>query len=175
MIATLKNGLEVIIKDAVVDDALKVLEYMKTVNQETKNLTREPDEFQMTLEEETAFLKRAIESDHEAVVCAWDQDKLISVCGIHGSSLKRLKHRVNLGISILKDYHDLGLGTILMNVLIERAKELGKLKIELDVRSDNLGAIEVYKKTGFEVEGVRKNGFYVDGKYVDLLLMGKFL
>lgn len=171
----IKDGTEVEIREIKVSDAAKAIEYMKIVNTETKNLTREPDEFQMTLEQEEKFLEQAVGSEDNFIYTVWKEDELIAMTGIHGSSLKRLKHKVNLGISILLKYHNQGLGTKLMELLVEKAKELGKTKVELDVRADNPNAIKVYERTGFVIEGVRKNGFYVDGEYIDLVLMGRTL
>ncbi|AIO19659.1 putative acetyltransferase YhhY [Candidatus Izimaplasma bacterium HR1] len=172
---TLKNGLEVEIRQVQVSDAAKAVEYVKIVNTETKNLSRDPDEFTMTVEEEKKFLENAVNSEDNFIYVAFDKDRLISMTGIHGSSLRRLKHKVNLGISVLQDYNNLGLGSILMDLLVEKAKELGKTKIELDVRQDNPNAIKVYKRAGFEIEGIRINGFYVDTEYIDLVLMGRII
>jgi len=172
---TIKNGIEVEIREIKVSDAENAVEYMKIVNTETKNLTREPDEFTMTVEQEEKFLEDAIQSEDNFIYTVWHEGTLISMTGIHGSSLRRLKHKVNLGISIIQKYNNLGLGTILMDLLVEKAKELGKTKVELDVRADNPNAIKVYKRAGFEIEGIRKNGFKVDGEYIDLILMGRIL
>ena len=43
-----------------------------------------------------------------------------------------------------------GLGKWMVNFLIERAKELGYQKIELDTASVLIEAIELYKKMGFK-------------------------
>ena len=171
----LKNDIVVQIRGVKIEDASAVLDYMTVINCETKNLTREPDEFNMTLEQEEEFLRKCIDSEDNYIYTVWHNEKLISVTGIHGSSLRRLKHRVNLGISILKEYHNQGLGTTLMRLLIQKAKELGKTKIELEVRKDNPNAVKIYRRTGFEIEGIRKNGFKVDGEYIDLILMGREL
>lgn len=171
----LKNNIEVEIREIKVSDAKDAVEYMKIVNAETKNLTREPEEFTMTVEQEEKFLNEAIQSEDNFIYTVWHKENLISMTGIHGSSLKRLKHKVNLGISILQKYNNLGLGSILMNLLVAKARDLGKTKVELDVRADNPNAIKVYERSGFEVEGIRKNGFKVDGEYIDLILMGRIL
>ena len=47
--------------------------------------------------------------------------------------------------------------------------------MDLEVRIDNYGAIHLYESLGFIKEGTIKNGFFVDNKYVDLLIMGKLL
>ncbi len=52
---------------------------------------------------------------------------------------------------------------------------MGKTKMELDVREDNPSAIRIYEKVGFLKEGIRTQGFFVDGLYKNLILMGKLL
>jgi len=175
MIKTLKNGVEILIREVTLEDTEEVLKYMQKVNEETKNLSREPDEFNLTFEQEYEFIKKVVKSENEMMITAWDNDKLISVCGFHGSSLQRLRHRVSMGISVIKDYHNLGLGSILMNEIVSNAKKYNKKILELDVRIDNEAAIRIYEKVGFVKEGIKKGAFYVDGKYVDLLLMAKEL
>lgn len=171
----LKNGKTVLIREAVATDAKKVLDYMHQINKETKNLLREPGEFTKTISEEEKYLEYTSLSKDNYMFSVWDEDKLISVTGFHGSSLNRIKHKVEFGMSVLKEYQQQGIGTKLMEVLCEKAKEMGKTKIELDVREDNLSAIKIYQKSGFQQEGIRSQGFLVDGEYINLILMGKVL
>ena len=168
----LKDGSVVLIREALPNDAEVVLEYMKKVNEETKNLTREPDEFKMTVEQEEQFLLRNKESEDNCMLLLFKDAELICTAGIHGSSLRRLKHKVGMGISVLLEYHNLGVGSVMMEALIEKAKEYGKKKIELEVRIDNPSAIHLYEKYGFKIEGEREMGFFVDNKYVNLIEMG---
>jgi RimJ/RimL family protein N-acetyltransferase len=39
------------------------------------------------------------------------------------------------------------------------------------VRENNANAIALYKKVGFEIEGVQRNAIFVDGTYENLILM----
>ena len=39
----------------------------------------------------------------------------------------------------------------------------------------NKAAINMYRKFGFEIEGICKRQFKIDEKYVDEIIMGKFL
>lgn len=172
---TLKNGMEITIREAVVEDAQILLDYFHQVNKETKNLTREPEEFTMTLEQEEQFLQRVTDSHNHAMFLVFYDDRLIATGGIHGSSLARLRHKVSFGISVFEQYHNMGIGTCLMEVIIMKAKELKLHKIELEVRNDNPNAIHLYEKLGFFTEGIREDGFYVDGKYIGLRQMGLIL
>lgn len=62
-------------------------------------------------------------------------------------------------IAVAPKYRGMGIGTKLMEALIKRAAELGLQDIILEVRESNSAAIDLYKKSGFEKIGIRKN-FY---------------
>jgi len=175
MNAYLKNGKQIEVRQAKVSDAEMILACMSTIIRETKNLAREPEEWRMTLEEEIEFLSKMVNSSNDFMAIALDGDRVISTAGFHGRDLKRFQHRVTLGISVLQAYQCQGLGTILMNYLIDKAREMGKKTIDLDVRRDNPHAIELYKKVGFHQEGIKEKAFYVDDRYIDLVLMAKHL
>lgn len=53
--------------------------------------------------------------------------------------------------------------------------QLGAEKMYLDTNVENDSAIKLYKSLGYEVEGRLKNELKIDGRYVDLILMGKQL
>lgn len=45
-------------------------------------------------------------------------------------------------------------------------------KLNLAVLENNVAAIQLYKKNGFEVEGRLKKDFFIDEQYYDAILMG---
>jgi len=168
----LKDGSKVYVRESVVEDAQILLDYLTIVNSETKNLSREPHEFKLTLEDEIKYLERVQKSNNNCSLLLFKEDELIGCASFDGYGLQRITHRVNMGISIKKAYHNKGAGKILLDALINKAKEYRKTKIELDVRSDNPNAIHLYQKCGFKIEGYREDGFFVDDKYIGLTLMG---
>ncbi|MBN2605430.1 MAG: GNAT family N-acetyltransferase [Bacilli bacterium] len=171
----LKDNTVVEIREAQVTDAKAILDFFNQVNLETKNLMREPNEYSMTLEEETAFLEKTVSSKDNYMCAAFLNERCISTAGFHGSSLQRVHHRVSMGISVLRDYHNLGLGSYMMKNIVDYAKIYGKQKVELEVRVDNINAIHLYQKFGFIQEGLISKGFFVDNQYVDLITMAKFI
>ena len=68
-----------------------------------------------------------------------------------------------------------GIASALMQAALQKARETSLTRAELYVRVDNTVAIEMYKKLGFEVEGLHKNATLQDGKYSDQLSMAKML
>jgi RimJ/RimL family protein N-acetyltransferase len=90
--------------------------------------------------------------------------------------LEKNKHTAQLGIIILKGFRRMHIGTALMNHLIGWArKQEGLEKISLTVFSTNKPATKLYQKFGFRTEGVSKRQYKIEGKYVDDIIMGKFL
>ena len=71
-----------------------------------------------------------------------------------------------------KDYRGMGLGTGLMSYLMEELARRGIRKTFLEVESNNVPAIALYEKLGFERYGQRQ-GYYGPGK--DAILMTKEL
>lgn len=175
MKTVLKTGQEIVIRQAKPEDAQGIIDTMALIISQTKNLGREPDEWNKTLEEEMAILTRFQTSPDDYMAIALDDGHIIAVASFHGRPLKRLRHRVNLGISIVQSYHNQGLGTALMTHLLDQAKLMGKHTVELEVRADNVHAIELYKKVGFVIEGVKKQGFFVDGDYIDEFMMAYYM
>jgi len=75
-----------------------------------------------------------------------------------------------------QDYHNVGLGTAMMNRILELARKEGMHRIGLHVIADNMRAVHLYEKSGFKVEGVLKASYFgADGKYHDELAMGPIL
>ena len=77
------------------------------------------------------------------------------------------------GLAIHPDYAGKGFGLKMMKEIIELANQHGYKRIELSVAAENLGAIKLYKKVGFEEEGVLRKYTYLkrEERFLDELLM----
>ena len=70
----------------------------------------------------------------------------------------RLAHVAGLGMAVHDDYQDRGIGTALMEAALDMADNWLNIKrVELDVYTDNLRAVHLYEKFGFEI-GARRRG-----------------
>ncbi len=70
------------------------------------------------------------------------------------------------------DYQNRGIGQLLMESAIERAKQIPGLEhLHLSVSLDAKAAIRLYEKVGFISTGVIKQQIKIDGKYHDLSTM----
>ena len=174
---TLRDGRQCTIRSVEAEDAPLMLQYMKIMLGETPFLLRTPEEFDYTAEEEAAILTRKRDDTRSLMLVAEKDGRIIASADIcsHGPK-SRLLHRSDLGISILKDYWHLGLGSALMERLIAFAQRSGYEQIELTVESKNRRAVNLYMKYGFTVFGTRPHGMkYPDGSYDNDYLMVRML
>ena len=173
----LRDGTCCVIRSAEPEDAAGMLLYMKTMLGETPFLMRTPEEFDYTEEEEAKILAGRRNDPRGLMLVAEKDGKIIANAGISSHGAKsRLMHRAELGISVLKDFWGLGVGSALMDRLIAFAAGAGYEQAELTVESQNSRALGLYLKYGFTVYGTRPHGMkYPDGSYDNDYLMVRML
>lgn len=82
------------------------------------------------------------------------------------------KNVYSIGITIGSRYWNRGYGKDSINVLLNYLfNELGAVRIELEVIKSNIRAISCYKKCGFIEESIKRSRCYIDGEYVDTIIM----
>lgn len=65
-----------------------------------------------------------------------------------------------------------GVGGALVAAALERARRVGARRVTLRVLGHNRPARALYESAGFAVEGLTPEEFYLDGRYVDDVIMG---
>jgi ribosomal protein S18 acetylase RimI-like enzyme len=126
--------------------------------------------------EETKSFVKAIEKNNSAQFYALDGETVIGWCDILPKPFEGLRHVGTLGMGILSEYRRRGIGKKLLELTIEHAKTVnGMEKVELEVFKSNASAVRLYRKMGFKKEGERKRSRKLDGRYDDIVLMGKFI
>ena len=100
---------------------------------------------------------------------------VVGGAGLHpaGASQRR-RHAMALGMQVQPAWQRQGVGTTLMDALVDYADNwLGLLRLELEVYTDNHRAQALYKRFGFVEEGVHRCHAMRDGVYVDSLSMAR--
>lgn len=88
----------------------------------------------------------------------------------------RLKHTAELNIGVAQSARGQGVGGVILQAGLERAFASTEIEIVyLKVRSDNIPAIRLYRRMGFETLAVLHRDVKIDGCYFDGLLMRKFV
>lgn len=85
-----------------------------------------------------------------------------------------MRHSGSIGIMVHKDYQNKGVGTALINAIIDIADNwLMLVRLELTVFEDNEVAIHLYEKLGFAKEGLKRFAGIRNGKYVNEYMMAR--
>lgn len=85
------------------------------------------------------------------------------------------KHVGVVGIVIKKGYRDLGIGTRMMQTLVDEARKKGLKVLTLSAFASNERAIHVYEKIGFTQTGLIPRKHFKEGKYIDEVIMTRML
>lgn len=173
----LKTGETVIIRTAVPDDAEAVLEHARIVLAKDMYNVTTLEEFEITVEKEREWIQAHYDNPAHIALVAQVNESLVGFLGFENGSRKRLAHQGTLHMSVRAKFRSKGVGTALLQSLIDWAEENPAIeKVALSVFAANQPAISLYKKMGFLEEGRRVRGIKIaDGKYVDDILMYRFV
>lgn len=156
----LKNGKELLLRNAEASDGKAVLENFNQTHAETDWLLSYPDENTFDVDKESRFLERKAASQNEIELVAVVDGKVVGTAGVDALGTRyKVAHRAEFGVSILKDYWGLGIGCAMMEACIKCAREAGYVQLELSVVADNARAISMYRKAGFVECGRNPKGF----------------
>lgn len=162
------------IRQVRIEDAQQLIELVNTIAGESENLTFTSGEFTLSLEQERSYLQQII--DHDGIyLVAEAEGQIIGLATCQESSRSRTAHRGELSICIRRSWWHRGVGSTLMERLLEQASQKGLRKIDLEVREDNVHALRLYEKFGFLREGIHRRMFCDGDRFVDGLYMGRFL
>jgi RimJ/RimL family protein N-acetyltransferase len=117
---TLKNGDELIIRE--VDDVRMVLDYIEDISGESDFLSFGPGEFGLTEPQRKEFLLQSREVDNRIFILAETDGRLVGPLGFSAGHRPRIRHPGEFGRSVRKEYWGLGIGSPLVDALIDWAR-----------------------------------------------------
>jgi putative acetyltransferase len=101
---------------------------------------------------------------------------IVGSARLQGMWPARIRHVGVLMVGVHPLHQRRGIGRALMAHLIEHARHKGIVRLELNVRADNIGAQALYCALGFVHEGTRARFIRLDdGTFVDDLTYCRFL
>lgn len=174
MVYDLRNDKKLSIRRAEERDARQLIDMYNRLGMETDFLTYGMDDYYFNQDQERQIIYNINSKENCIYIVGIIDGKIVGNLSFVASQRKRLMHRGELGIAVLKDYWNIGVGNCLMDYFFKWAQSTDKIKkVELQVRADNINAINLYLKWGFKFEGKIENGIMVNGKYYDLYYMGR--
>ena len=173
----LKNRQAAVVRSAAPEDAAGVLEIGRAVLAESPFVVMCPDELPATVEEEREWIRTYAEAAGKLILTVEVGDALVGILAFESGERRRIAHRGTLGMSVLKEWRDQGIGRALLEGLIHWGNEHPVLeKLCLSVFATNERAIALYRKMGFVEEGRCPRAIKLSpGSYADELLMHRFV
>ncbi len=162
------------VREADSADAAALITFVQQVAGESDYLTFGPGEFTISEAEEAEFLAKLRAAENQLCLVAELGGEIAGTLHFTAGQRPRVRHSGELGMSVRRPYWGLGIGSRLLEALIAWAASTGIItKLNLRVRADNQRAIALYRRQGFIEEGRLSRGLFLNGRYYDLIWMGR--
>lgn len=157
------------------DDAESFINLYKKLDEETMFILYNPNERKISIENQKNEIKSILKSKNSIVLLSECNNKLVGYLGAYGRSQAKIKHITTISIGILQEYVGIGIGTMLFEKLEEWAKSKKIHRLELTVMENNPSGQALYKKMGFEIEGIKRDSICINDKYINDIYMSKLI
>ena len=174
----LKDGREAVLRSPKEEDIESTLEYLVTSAGETDFILRYPEECKKyTPEGEKKLFEQKNEAPNEAMILCVVDGRVVGNCDIRIFPSMKTQHRATIGIALIKEFWNQGIGTKMFEEMIRFAESKETvLQLELEFVEGNTRARHLYEKMGFRITGVRPNAIRLkDGTFLNEYSMVKEL
>ncbi|KYD26132.1 MULTISPECIES: GNAT family N-acetyltransferase [Bacillaceae] len=163
------------VRHATVDDAEPLAHLILRVEKEAEFMMFEAGERTLTPDLQRSQIEAMQNEENSTILVAEADGKLVGYLVARGGSARRNKHTVYIVIGVLASYRGKGIGTMLFAELERWARTKGIHRLELTVVVNNQRAVSLYRKMGFEQEGIKRHSLLIHGQYIDEYYMAKLL
>ncbi|UII57613.1 GNAT family N-acetyltransferase [Cytobacillus spongiae] len=164
-----------LIREIRIDDAENFRHLIKEVEKSSDFMLMEAGERNTTSDQQQLQVERIMQQNNSTIFVAEIEEELVGYLIAIGGSAKRTKHSAYLVIGILPAYRGNRIGTQLFAHVTKWAQMHDVTRLELTVVTENQAGVALYKKSGFEIEGTKRNSLVINGRTFDEYYMGKLL
>lgn len=167
--------MDIIIRPAQPEDALNLLNLKKSYIEGSTTIPLYIDEYKNNEAQERALIERYLSESNSILLVAEHNGKLIGNLDLTGNQRRKLYHTGMVGMGIANNWQGKGVGSLLMEAVLNWAKANDYVKIIwLEVYATNTAGLNLYKKYGFEQCGFIK-GFAMEDVPTDKIAMVLYL
>lgn len=172
----LRDGSRCLLRSPRPEDGEAVLRHLRRVAAESPYTAFLAEEISGALREEQSFLKRQLASRDRMMLAGFVEGRLIGLGGLAPAAANRkCSHRAELGLSVRRRWWDCGLGRALVDGLCREAGHMGYARMELSVMEENIRAISLYERCGFERCGLLPDAYRMEAGSQAAVWMSKAL
>jgi RimJ/RimL family protein N-acetyltransferase len=163
------------IRGVTLRDGSGLLELRRRLAAESEFLLFDVDECPQDIGAVLRQIQQILHSGHGTLLLAVEGDRPIGFLTAVGSASRKVRHCATIGLGVLEERSGQGVATRLLEAAERWAQSRGVNRLELIVAADNVRAIGLYKKCGYELEGIKRRAWHVGDRYVDGHVMAKLL
>ena len=120
---TLKSGASAILRPPRESDAAEMLAVVNATTAETEFIIRYPEECEESVDKERLWLKNMLDSPLHMCIVAEVDGRIAGNCSLSFSRRIKTRHRATIGIVILQEFWNLGIGTAMFRAMEAAARE----------------------------------------------------
>lgn len=156
------------------EDAESITEMLNPIIQAGKYTVMDE---QISVDELIDFIREFPKQGVFNVAVDIDSQKILGTQEVEPLSVSEnaLKHVGVISTFVSLGSHRNGIGQSISHATFKQAKEQGFLKITATIRADNPQAVSFYQSQGFKIIGTARKHAFVQGRYIDEILMEKFI
>ena len=141
-------------------------------------LKENPTNFGSSFEEESHFdesmWQRRLNNINATSIGAYHENQILGICVVVKNPRLKMKHIAYLNSMYVKqEYRRIGISKGLLDYVFNFLKGSEVEILHLSVVEQNLNAISLYRKVGFENVGIEPGAIKYQGEYYNLILMNK--
>ena len=175
---TAKQGEQILIRTAADDDAADVLNLFRSVIAEGRYTLLTLDEFKRTEEAERLAITNDRKRPGNLHIVAVVEGQIVGMARVRSGELKQTAHFGNVdSVWVYSDWRRQGIGNAIIETIVQWAEENeGIEKLGLFVFSTSKGAIALYQRNGFIIEGrAPRDMKFGEDDYADTVIMGRMV
>jgi RimJ/RimL family protein N-acetyltransferase len=166
--AKLKDGSRVLLRPMVAEDRERLMAFFRALPEEERIFLRHD------VTDPEVIRSWADQIDYSRVfpLLALAGDRVVGDATLHRIPRGWKRHLGTVRVVVAADYHDKGLGTLLVHEIVELATEFGLEKLWAELPLTAPGALALFRKAGFSskavIEGLVKD---LHGRNTDVVIM----
>ena len=160
-------------------DSAALLTLQRRLDAQSSFMMYEADE----RDDDLSGVRHRLEAHHDTgsfdLVAMVDREEqppaLVGWLAVEVAPFRRARHVGYLVLGVDSEFAGRGTGGALLDAAVTEASGRGLRRLEFTVMTDNVRAIHLYLRHGFEVEGLRRQAMRREGHLVDEYFMARLL
>ena len=163
------------IREIGINDVQPFVTLLKTIYDESDYMLYNPGEYAPSTTDALSKLEHFITSPTNTIFVSENNDELVGFATVTTENLARARHEAQFSMGVVKYYRAKGLGQALINAVEAWCLNHDIRRIEVAVVTENTTALEMFKSTGYQIEGELKDKLFIDDRYYNQYILAKLL